>query len=111
MKPSHIPCYCEAVSAALELLEELSRTLNRPTDELLRQGLRAFLERELRLIEEDIADLREKYSAGSRSEMEARIRSRQIASHPAWEDLIAWENAEAYAETLKDAIKRIPAHL
>ncbi len=80
---------------------EISRELNVPRAELTQKSLLAYLERELRLAEEDIADMREKYLAVSRQELEKNIKSRKIYSHPAWEDLIAWENTEEHISKLK----------
>jgi hypothetical protein len=80
---------------------EISRELNVPRAELTQKSLLAYLERELRLAEEDIADMREKYLATSRQELEKNIKSRKIYSHPAWEDLIAWENTEEHISKLK----------
>ena len=67
---------------------EISRELNVPEAELTRKSLLAYLERELRLAEEDIADIREKYFAASKEELEKNIKNKKIYSHPAWEDWV-----------------------
>ncbi|MBI5701145.1 hypothetical protein HZC34_04770 [Candidatus Saganbacteria bacterium] len=86
-------------------LDQISRDLNISSEELLNRSLLAYLEHELRLAEEDIADLRDKYQVASRKELEEKIKTKEIASHPAWEDLIAWENTDKYIEKLKIEIK------
>lgn len=86
-------------------LDQISRDLNIPSDELINRSLLAYLEHELRLAEEDIADIRDKYLVSSRIELENKIKSKEIASHPAWEDLITWENTEKYIEKLKSEIQ------
>ena len=83
-------------------IEELAKELNISPDVLLTRSLAAYIEHELRLAEDDIADLREKYLVTDRDELEKRIKERSIPSHPAWEDLIAWENTEQYITKLKD---------
>lgn len=82
-------------------LDQISKDLSIPADELLNRSLLAYLEHELRLAEEDIADIREKYLVADRKELESKIKNKLIASHPAWEDLIVWENSETYIGKLK----------
>lgn len=62
---------------------EISKKLGIPEEELLHKGIVSFLEKEIRLAEEEIADLREKYGALSSEELYAIIESRDIDSHPA----------------------------
>ena len=87
------------------LLNSLSETLNIPPDHIITIGIKAFLEREIRLTELDIADLREKYLVSSREELETKIKNKEIYSHPAWEDLISWENSEKHIFRLKAILK------
>jgi len=88
-------------------LDQISRDLNISSDELINRSLLAYLEHELRLAEEDIADIRDKYLVAGRSELENKIKVKEIAGHPAWEDLIAWENTDKYIEKLKSEIQGI----
>lgn len=59
------------------------------------------MKHELRLAEEDIADIREKYLVATKSQLENNIKNKKIYSHSAWEDLIAWEHTEKYIDKLK----------
>ena len=88
------------------LPENVSETLNIPPDHIIHMGIKAFLEREVRLAELDIADIREKYLVGSREELENKIKNKEIHSHPAWEDLITWENSEKHILQLKAILKK-----
>ena len=88
------------------LLDNVSETLNIPPDIIIRMGIKAFLEREIRLAELDIADIREKYLVASREDLEEKIQNKAIHSHPAWEDLITWENSEKHILQLKAIVKR-----
>jgi len=67
---------------------------------LQRRSLEAFIERERRLALLDVADLQDRYGVRSVAELEAKIEQREIYSHPAWEELIEWQNLEAYLERL-----------
>ena len=88
------------------LLNNISETLNISPDQIITLGIKAFLEREIRLAELDIADLRDKYLVFSKEELENKIKKKEINSHPAWEDLIAWENSEKYTARLKKIIEK-----
>lgn len=88
-------------------IDKLSEELHIPPEELINRGVLAYLERELRLAESDIADLREKDLVTDRSDVERKITNKEIPSHPAWEDLIVWENAEDYIKKLKRAIQHL----
>jgi len=88
-------------------LAKISKELNIPEDELAKKSLLTFLEHELRLAEEDIADIRDKYLVSSRSELEESIKNKKMYSHPAWEDLIAWENLEKYISKIRKMIQTI----
>ena len=88
-------------------IESLSKELNIPIEELKTRSIKAFLEREIRLAEEDIADIRERYNVPDRIELEQAIKNKLISSHPAWEDLIIWENLEKYITTLKEKLEQI----
>jgi hypothetical protein len=87
-------------------IQEISKELNIPFQELINRGLIAYLEYQIRLAEEDIADIREKYLVTNKSELEKKIKNKKIYSHPAWEDLISWENTENYIRKLKATLKR-----
>lgn len=89
------------------LLDKISKDLNIPSEELINRGLLAYLEHEIRMAEEDIADIRDKYLVAERLELERKIKDKGIYSHPAWEDLIIWENSETHIVKLKNIIKGI----
>jgi ABC-type phosphate/phosphonate transport system ATPase subunit len=74
-------------------------------EEVLTKSLISFLEREIRLAEADIADIRERYNVLSKEELYDAIKSTKIASHPAWEDYIVWTNKERYIDDLKEQVK------
>lgn len=88
-------------------ISQISKELNIPSDELTQKSIIAYLEHELRLSEEDIADIRDKYLVATRQELEKKIKDKDIYSHPAWEDLIAWENTESHIAKLKKMIQAL----
>lgn len=72
-------------------LEQVAETLQVSPEELWRQSLDAYVAREKRLAQLDIADLQDRYGVTSIAELRQKIESGAIYSHPAWEDLIEWE--------------------
>ncbi|MCP4422817.1 MAG: hypothetical protein GY805_39915 [Chloroflexi bacterium] len=80
----------------ISVLEVVAQELNIAPDSLWQESLNAYLARELRLTELDISDLQDRYGVVSPEELKAKIDSGDIYSHPAWEELIEWENLAAY---------------
>lgn len=56
----------ESVSSATA---ELSHVIGLPEDVLIHKGLISFIEKEIRLAEADIADIRDRYNAASKEEL------------------------------------------
>jgi len=64
----------------------------------------AFSPAELqRLARLDIADLQDRYGVCTAAELSANIEQGTVHSHPAWEELIEWEQLETYLERLANA--------
>lgn len=89
------------------LLSQVSKALHVRPNDLIRNGLFSYVEREIRLVEEDIADIREKYLVSSRRDLQRKIKAKTVASHPAWEELITWENLETHLKTLEKTRKTL----
>lgn len=77
-------------------IEEIANALTISPEDLQRRSLLAFFERERRLANLDIADIQDRYSAQTPKELAAKIENKTIHAHPAWEDLIEWEQIEHY---------------
>jgi len=81
-------------------LKEAASTLQITPEQLWRESLQAYIARQKRLAQMDIADLQDRYGVESPQELQVRIESGEIYSHPAWEELIEWENLLAHVERL-----------
>jgi len=81
-------------------IELIVRELNLTSDELAQRSLAAFLEREIRATQMDIADLQDRYHARDATDLSAKIKAGAVHSHPAWEDCIEWQPLEAHLERL-----------
>ena len=67
----------------------------------------AFVEKEIRLLELDLADIRDRYNVTTKEELYEKIKSKTIESHPAGDDYITWKNKEQYIADLKEKLKII----
>jgi len=83
----------------------ISKIVGVSEEEIINKSLISFIEREIKLSEADIADMRERYNVMSKEELYEAIKTKKIASHPAWEDYIIWKNKERYVEDLKEQAK------
>ena len=79
---------------------ELSNVLGLPESDLIRKGMFALIEKEIRLAENEIAAIRERYDVFSLEALRQAINDGQIAGHPAWEDYIVWKNKEGHIASL-----------
>lgn len=82
-------------------VDRLAEDLNLSPNDLLERSIDAFLERELRLVQMDIADLQDRYGVPTSAELARKIEIGEIHSHPAWEALLEWQNLEAYQDRLR----------
>ncbi len=81
-------------------LEKAAHTLQMAPEQLWQESLQAYVSREKRLAHMDIADLQDRYRVTDPQELTKRIQAGEIYSHPAWEDLIEWENLLDHIERL-----------
>ncbi|HID51526.1 MAG TPA: hypothetical protein EYP41_05760 [Anaerolineae bacterium] len=67
----------------IPVLEDVAQKLDIAPDALWQESLNAYIARELRLIDLDVADLRDLYGVASPEESRERIDSGNVYSHPA----------------------------
>lgn len=82
-------------------LSAISRRLDIPPEELMKKSILSFVAHEIRQAEWEVSDIKERYGVSSAAELEEQIKAHAVYSHPAWEDLIRWENLENYADRLR----------
>jgi hypothetical protein len=90
-------------------LEQVAATLQVTPEDLWRESLQAYILREKRSVQLDIADIQDRYGVSTVSELAHRIEVGAIYSHPAWEDLIEWENLLAHLQRLETLGSEISA--
>ncbi|MCZ7402928.1 MAG: hypothetical protein O8C61_11965 [Candidatus Methanoperedens sp.] len=90
-----------------EISADLSHVIGLSQDKVIHLGLISFMEKEIRLAEDDIDDFLERYNVPSKEDLYEAIKSRKIPSHPAWEDYITWKNKEKYITDLKMRLGKV----
>ena len=81
-------------------IAQIARELTMSRSELERRSLQAFIERERRLVNLDIADLQDRYGVRTARDLANRIEIKAVYSHPAWEEMIEWERLESHLQRL-----------
>ncbi|MBI5032769.1 MAG: hypothetical protein HZB51_19770 [Chloroflexi bacterium] len=87
-----------------ELTVELGSVMALPESEVIRKGLLALIEKEIRFAENEIAEIRERYDLFSKEALSQAIQDGRVAGHPAWEDYIVWKNKEAHIARLRQVV-------
>lgn len=88
------------------LTVELSSLMAIPEPTLIRKGMLALIEKEVRLAEQEIAGLRERYDVFSKDALLHAIQTGVVPGHPAWEDYIIWKNKEAHIVQLRQMAEK-----
>lgn len=92
-----------------QVIQDAEKILGVPAEVIFREGLKRFL---LSKVEENnkiIHGLKEKYDAAGYAELEEKIKLGDIPEHPAWEDVILWEELTRHTERLRDLIVQLEA--
>ena len=90
----------------MSVVEEVARSLGLEPRALERDALRLWLQRRLRLVEAEIAEILARYGADSIEEIVNGVKQGRLPEHPAWEDLIVLENL-LEERRIKEALERI----
>lgn len=88
-----------------EMLGTVAQELRIPEEELLRQGLRAFLERQLRAVKAEIFEICGRYGVSSVEEMEARYRDGTLEEADSWRDLQRLDHLEYKRDRLQQLLE------
>lgn len=74
------------------LLAKLSKELEISEGKILDESLSVFLDAELRNASADILKIKKQFNVSNTEELKRKIESGKTDEHPAWEQLIYWEN-------------------
>jgi hypothetical protein len=89
------------------ILNMVAQELQIPEDELLKQGLRTFLERQLRAVKAEIFEICGRYSVPGVEEMEARYREGTLEEAESWRDLQRLDHLEYKRDRLQQLLETV----
>ena len=89
------------------MLEEAAEILDVSEDEVLREGVRALLERRLRAIRAQIFEISGRYEVASVEEMEAKYRDGTLEEAGSWRDLQQLDHLEYQQDRLQTFLKTL----
>jgi hypothetical protein len=79
---------------AVQILSTVTRELGISEDDLHKQGLRSFLELQLREVKAEIFEISGRYGGSSVTEMEVRCRDGAPEEADSWRALQRWDHLE-----------------
>jgi hypothetical protein len=89
------------------ILEQVAQELDVSKEDVLRQGVRALLERRLREIKTEIFEITGRYGISSVDEMEMQYQEGTLEEAESWRDLQRLDHLEYKQDRLLQLIKRL----
>ena len=89
------------------LLSKLSGELEISETKILDESLNVFLDNELRNAYAEILKIRNQFNVSSSEELKSKIEKGKVKEHPAWEQLIYWENLEKRIRVVNNWMQRL----
>jgi hypothetical protein len=90
---------------AAAMLSTVAQELQISEDELLRQGLRSYLEEQLRSVKAELLALYGRYNVRSVEEMESRYRDGTLEEAGSWRDLQRMDHLEYRRDQLQRLVE------
>jgi hypothetical protein len=94
-------------TGAGQILSTVARELGISEDDMLKQGLRSFLECQLREVKAQIFEISGGYGASSVTEMEVSHRDRRLDNADSWRDLQRLDHLEHNRDSLIQLLRVI----
>ena len=89
------------------VLSTVAQELHIPEEDLLKQGLRYVLERQLRAIKTEIFTISGRYHVSSVEEMDARYREGTLEEADSWRDLQRLDHLEYKRDQLSQLLQNV----
>jgi hypothetical protein len=89
------------------MLGTVAQELHIPEDELLKEGLRAYLERRLRMVKADIFEICGRYGVSGVEDMETRYREGTLEEADSWRDLQRLDHLEYQRDQLQRLLEAV----
>ena len=89
------------------LLSKLSKELEIPEKKIIDESLNVFLDLELRNASAEILKIKKQFDVSDPKELKNKIQNGKIEEHPAWEQLIFWENLNKRIRVVNDWMRKL----
>ena len=89
------------------MLSKLSRELEISETKILDESLNVFLDSELRNASAEIFKIKREFNVSKPEELKKKIESGRIDEHPAWEQLIYWENLNKRIKVVNNWMQKL----
>ena len=89
------------------LLSKLSKELEISETKMLDESLNVFLDSELRNASAEILKIKKQFNVSKPEELKKKIESGKVEEHPAWEQLIFWENLNKRIKVVSNWMQRL----
>ncbi len=89
------------------VVREAETVLGMPKDLIFKESLKSFLMAKIEENNKIIQSLTEKHGVTGYLELEDKIKKGEVPGHPAWEDVILWEQLFKHNVKLHDIVQEI----
>lgn len=89
-------------------VERVEKELNVPRDLLMRDGMKRYLEFELRRLEIDAAEIRRRHGVKSFDDLWSRLKGGEVSEAECFDDLTRLEYLETRAEKVVKLLEELP---
>ncbi|MBI1935628.1 hypothetical protein HYS31_04250 [Candidatus Woesearchaeota archaeon] len=89
------------------ILSRLSKELELSEDKILDESIEVFLDKELRNASAEILNIKSQFKVSNPKELKNKIEAGKIDEHPAWEQLIYWENLNKRIKVVNNWMQKI----
>ncbi|HBQ28563.1 hypothetical protein HX99_04600 [Peptococcaceae bacterium SCADC1_2_3] len=89
------------------VVKEAENILGIPGEVIFKEGLKKFFVSKVEENNSLIQDLKKKYRTTGYLELEGKIKKGNIPEHPAWEDVILWEQLSSHTLKLQNLISQL----
>ncbi len=90
-----------------ELIERVSKSLGVSPDTLVTGGVKEYLRAKRRAVRAEVHDIETRYNVKTPEELLDKIKKGTVEEHPAWEDLIIYENLLRQTEKIQRELNHI----
>lgn len=91
----------------MNVIDTTAKELNINSDELIKEGVKTYLEKLLAKVETEIFILAKKHGVKDVFELDSRVKEGFISEQDAYDDYFAFDNLEADRDKIKKLLKEL----